>query len=647
MMRPSTASVVLSAVLALLLLPQTAVAAKKDAPARKPDWKDYLQRAEQAARSDKPEFLEVAQVDDNGIEAAYQQLSAAIDRPMQVWQLVLLDYPRLRLLRNRIYARYGRSFSSEDLDAYFRAFVWYRPDPAFSESRLTAVDRENISRITRLEYLKFHEHQHFGQVVAFTETSSGNEFVHTREKATNVPGIDGTITREFSGCCGVVEGSTTLTTGRGAQFYSSFGSETDGNGYADYIVPLWGKNLVAWINSENRGRQADGGDPQHDRIAVLGASGKPVIDISLPNGSLPMHYHFNSMGMTQFVLVAPDVLYCLEVNAYNPENTRQYLLFTKKKIPFAPQVGELFRWQGLENSDTRAAVKDPAFAQVRNPEVLWSRKAGKSGTEIFLFGLDRIYFITTAEKSPDIFTVVDKLTGRELLTYRLPVKPMRYGPFAAFAVTDDTLIVYAGPALHFLDLQTGHVFMSLKMEDLARRLNMPLDRFINWETTGVVAYNSVVLYGKSLYEANGEDLYLLAFDPKANLLWTHAAHVTDSGRHDRNKRFRYFEFLGDSVCFLTEQGCYLLDIATGRPVAGRTIDVSELEQDLSGKGQNYPSAVWQDKMKGDNYFTPNILHVDNNYLFVKGTERYWALGEQALYDHLRRTKKLDASKTKK
>jgi hypothetical protein len=65
----------------------------------------------------------------------------------------LKDFSRrdLRLLRNLIYARRGRPFHSELLKTYFDAVEWYKPDPKYTDARLTAVDKRNISVILSVE----------------------------------------------------------------------------------------------------------------------------------------------------------------------------------------------------------------------------------------------------------------------------------------------------------------------------------------------------------------------------------------------------------------------------------------------------------------------------------------------------------------
>lgn len=62
-------------------------------------------------------------------------------------ELLGLDLEKLRLLRNLSYARHGYTFRAADLQATFTRKPWYRPDPGYTESRLTSEDRANIQSI--------------------------------------------------------------------------------------------------------------------------------------------------------------------------------------------------------------------------------------------------------------------------------------------------------------------------------------------------------------------------------------------------------------------------------------------------------------------------------------------------------------------
>jgi hypothetical protein len=56
-----------------------------------------------------------------------------------------------RKLRNEIYARRGREFKDQWLDSYFRSMRWYRPDSAYSDAKLSPVERRNVRTLLAYE----------------------------------------------------------------------------------------------------------------------------------------------------------------------------------------------------------------------------------------------------------------------------------------------------------------------------------------------------------------------------------------------------------------------------------------------------------------------------------------------------------------
>ncbi|HZI10880.1 MAG TPA: YARHG domain-containing protein [Myxococcus sp.] len=72
-------------------------------------------------------------------------------------RLTLYSWHGLRKLRNAVFARHGRPFKDADLHAFFygpRQEDWVEaglpkltPDPRFSESRLTDVDKQNLAAL--------------------------------------------------------------------------------------------------------------------------------------------------------------------------------------------------------------------------------------------------------------------------------------------------------------------------------------------------------------------------------------------------------------------------------------------------------------------------------------------------------------------
>jgi WD40 repeat protein len=74
-----------------------------------------------------------------------------LDELVPTAQLEGMSRRDLRLLRNMVYARRGRPFRSPLLREYFGKLDWYKADPAYSDARLTAVDRRNVKLIQSAE----------------------------------------------------------------------------------------------------------------------------------------------------------------------------------------------------------------------------------------------------------------------------------------------------------------------------------------------------------------------------------------------------------------------------------------------------------------------------------------------------------------
>ena len=57
----------------------------------------------------------------------------------------------LRVLRNEIYARHGRIFKDLELQKYFAAQAWYKPNPEFKDEMLSDLEFKNLSLIKAAE----------------------------------------------------------------------------------------------------------------------------------------------------------------------------------------------------------------------------------------------------------------------------------------------------------------------------------------------------------------------------------------------------------------------------------------------------------------------------------------------------------------
>lgn len=75
----------------------------------------------------------------------------SLDGTLPTEALSVLSQAQLRILRNAVYARHGRTFQAKDLKEFFSQEPWYRKDPAFTEARLTDQDRRNLELIQGAE----------------------------------------------------------------------------------------------------------------------------------------------------------------------------------------------------------------------------------------------------------------------------------------------------------------------------------------------------------------------------------------------------------------------------------------------------------------------------------------------------------------
>lgn len=62
-----------------------------------------------------------------------------------------MNVTQLRLLRNTIYAQYGRQFEATDLQSYFDKQWWYEPNPDYSDALLTVEDKQALKFIKQVK----------------------------------------------------------------------------------------------------------------------------------------------------------------------------------------------------------------------------------------------------------------------------------------------------------------------------------------------------------------------------------------------------------------------------------------------------------------------------------------------------------------
>lgn len=79
-------------------------------------------------------------------EEQHVMLTAVKNRT--AWQLYPdMSKEELRLMRNSIFARYGRAFQSKDLQQYFLKTDWYEVNPDYTDALLTEQDKEELKLI--------------------------------------------------------------------------------------------------------------------------------------------------------------------------------------------------------------------------------------------------------------------------------------------------------------------------------------------------------------------------------------------------------------------------------------------------------------------------------------------------------------------
>jgi hypothetical protein len=68
-------------------------------------------------------------------------------KPLTSSMLAGLFVEDVEKMRQEIYARRGKVFKEPWLQSYFASFDWYKPNPDFNDSMLTAVERQNLASL--------------------------------------------------------------------------------------------------------------------------------------------------------------------------------------------------------------------------------------------------------------------------------------------------------------------------------------------------------------------------------------------------------------------------------------------------------------------------------------------------------------------
>jgi hypothetical protein len=86
-------------------------------------------------------------------EAVFARAENKILANQRLTESELEGFPllKLRVLRNTVYARHGRTFRIPQIRSYFQSKGWYNPRPDYRDSDLTPIDRSNIRTILAAE----------------------------------------------------------------------------------------------------------------------------------------------------------------------------------------------------------------------------------------------------------------------------------------------------------------------------------------------------------------------------------------------------------------------------------------------------------------------------------------------------------------
>ena len=106
-----------------------------------------------ACRSDNSPAQNNSIENQSKLNAKAKTIEAAILRGESLNEADLNGLPpeQLRILRNAIFARRGKSYQRPGLGDYFATCDWYHPDAGYTHARLTAIDKQNVQTFVRSE----------------------------------------------------------------------------------------------------------------------------------------------------------------------------------------------------------------------------------------------------------------------------------------------------------------------------------------------------------------------------------------------------------------------------------------------------------------------------------------------------------------
>jgi serine/threonine protein kinase len=95
-----------------------------------------------------PTAVSTPRIEKSPIHGLYPHTSY---QPVTEEELIPMNCNDLAIMRNEIYARHGRQFSTPSFREYFKSQDWYQVDPNYSDNRVTALEKRNASLILNHE----------------------------------------------------------------------------------------------------------------------------------------------------------------------------------------------------------------------------------------------------------------------------------------------------------------------------------------------------------------------------------------------------------------------------------------------------------------------------------------------------------------
>lgn len=120
--------------------------------------KDNLEKEDNKEKKEKKKVKKKEKKSDISEERVISDMDFLLpdsnSRTLEWTELEGMSKYELRLARNEIYARYGRKFTSKDLQKYFGRQSWYSPEiqaDKFNENMLSEIEKKNIQTIKEVE----------------------------------------------------------------------------------------------------------------------------------------------------------------------------------------------------------------------------------------------------------------------------------------------------------------------------------------------------------------------------------------------------------------------------------------------------------------------------------------------------------------